>query len=108
MHLKNGNGIGEQVLHLGASNPLILLSPTDIGLHRDYLFDFGDKWTFEVRKLRGSKTPEAGVKYPRIIEAIGPNPQQYPIHEEYEEYESMTISNPAAISISQKTAKGSP
>jgi hypothetical protein len=47
-----------------------------------YLFDFGDKWTFEVRKKRGSKTPEAGVKYPRVIGEFGPNPQQYPSHEE--------------------------
>ena len=43
-----------------------------------YLFDFGDKWTFEIRKKRGSKDPEHGVKYPRLIKAIGSNPEQYP------------------------------
>jgi len=47
-----------------------------------YLFDFGDKWTFEVRKAKGGKVPEPGVVYPRVIEAFGPNPQQYPIYEE--------------------------
>ena len=43
-----------------------------------YLFDFGDKWTFEIRKARGAKKPEAGVKYPRVVEAVGPAPEQYP------------------------------
>jgi len=47
-----------------------------------YLFDFGDKWTFEIRKKRGKKEPESGVTYPRLIETIGPNPEQYPIVEE--------------------------
>ena len=43
-----------------------------------YLFDFGDRWTFEIRKARGVKKPEADVKYPRVVEAIGPAPEQYP------------------------------
>lgn len=43
-----------------------------------YLFDFGDNWTFEVRKGRKSKKPEEGVDYPRVVEVIGPNPEQYP------------------------------
>mgnify|MGYP005642590551 FL=1 len=47
-----------------------------------YLFDFGDKWTFEIRKTRGGKKPEAGIKYPRVVEAIGPDPEQYPIWED--------------------------
>ncbi len=47
-----------------------------------YLFDFGDKWTFEIRKGRGGKEPEQGVKYPRLLKAIGPNPEQYPRFEE--------------------------
>jgi len=47
-----------------------------------YLFDFGDKWTFEIRKGRGRKGPEQGVKYPRLLKAIGPNPEQYPRYEE--------------------------
>jgi hypothetical protein len=47
-----------------------------------YLFDFGDHWTFEIRKARGAKEPEAGIKYPRVVEAIGPDPEQYPIGED--------------------------
>ena len=47
-----------------------------------YVFDFGDKWTFEIRKGRGGKEPEQGVKYPRLLKAIGPNPEQYPRYEE--------------------------
>lgn len=43
-----------------------------------YLFDFGDSWYFEIRKMRGKKEPIPGVKYPRLIESIGPNPLQYP------------------------------
>ncbi|MGD0884444.1 MAG: hypothetical protein ABSA46_06120 [Thermodesulfovibrionales bacterium] len=47
-----------------------------------YLFDFGDKWTFEIRKRRCTKDQKCGVEYPRLIEAIGPNPVQYPRREE--------------------------
>jgi hypothetical protein len=47
-----------------------------------YLFDFGDNWTFEIRKKRGTREPENNIKYPRVVKAIGPNPQQYPRFEE--------------------------
>ncbi|MEW6669247.1 MAG: hypothetical protein AB1512_28885 [Thermodesulfobacteriota bacterium] len=47
-----------------------------------YVFDFGDRWTFEIRKKRGAKESELGIKYPRLIKAIGPNPMQYPTLEE--------------------------
>jgi hypothetical protein len=43
-----------------------------------YLFDFGDKWAFEICKQRGGKEPEPGVKYSRLIKALGPNLEQYP------------------------------
>jgi hypothetical protein len=43
-----------------------------------YLFDFGDCWTFEVRKARGSKLAEKGAAYPRLLGSEGPNPIQYP------------------------------
>ncbi len=32
----------------------------------------------EIRKARGTKKPEADVKYPRVVEAVGPAPEQYP------------------------------
>lgn len=43
-----------------------------------YLFDYGDSWLFEIKKARGVKDPEPGVTYPRVVEAIGPAPEQYP------------------------------
>lgn len=46
-----------------------------------YLFDIGDYWLFEIRKLRSRKTD--GSLVPRqIIERIGPDPMQYPVLEE--------------------------
>jgi len=47
-----------------------------------YLFDYGDNWVFEIRKRRGAKPPEAGVKYPRVVDRVGPNPEQYPHYDE--------------------------
>ena len=53
--------------------------PLPKGLKLYYHFDFGDDWFFEIRKSRKKpKDPEPGVKYPRVIEEIGPNPVQYP------------------------------
>lgn len=43
-----------------------------------YLFDFGDCWRFEIRKKRGTKDADKKVRYPRVVESIGPNPVQYP------------------------------
>jgi len=43
-----------------------------------YIFDLGDNWTFEIRKGRGIKTPETDISYPRVVQTIGPNPEQYP------------------------------
>ncbi len=43
-----------------------------------YQFDFGDDWIFEIRRSRKKPAPpEAGVKYPRVVEQVGPNPPQY-------------------------------
>lgn len=48
-----------------------------------YHFDFGDDWYFEIRRSRKKpRVPESDAEYPRVIEAIGPNPEQYPIWEE--------------------------
>lgn len=45
-----------------------------------YIFDAGDQWIFEIRRDRKvkEKAPETGIRYPRVIKAIGPNPEQYP------------------------------
>lgn len=42
-----------------------------------YWFDFGDRWIFEVRKMRPCKADES-LSTPRVVEGIGPSPQQYP------------------------------
>jgi hypothetical protein len=50
-----------------------------------YLFDFGDNWIFQINKTRHKdKIEQAGVVYPRVIEAKWKNPKQYPDWE-YEE-----------------------
>ena len=50
-----------------------------------YLFDLGDDWRFEIRKSRKKPTqPKSGIKYPRVIESIGPNPVQYPSYEDFD------------------------
>jgi hypothetical protein len=46
-----------------------------------YLFDFGDGWLFEIKKLRALKPVDPRAKYPRVIERIGRNPVQYPRYE---------------------------
>ena len=43
-----------------------------------YIFDFGDSWTFEIRKSRKVHAPEPRVRYPRVVERRGPDPEQYP------------------------------
>ena len=48
-----------------------------------YHFDFGDDWYFKITRTRKKPfEPIKGVKYPRVIEKIGPNPQQYPSYDE--------------------------
>lgn len=62
--------------------------PLPKGLKLYYYFDFGDSWIFEIRKSRKKpREPEPGVQYPRIVEKIGENPEQYPRYDEEEEYE---------------------
>ncbi|MDN5872178.1 MAG: plasmid pRiA4b ORF-3 family protein [Nitrococcus sp.] len=43
-----------------------------------YIFDYGDSWTFEIRKSRKVHPAQSGIAYPRIVERRGPNPEQYP------------------------------
>ena len=49
-----------------------------------YLFDYGDNWTFEIRKKRQMGPPAPGVVYPRVIQEEGPMPAQYPSFDEDE------------------------
>jgi hypothetical protein len=43
-----------------------------------YIYDFGDNWTFEIRRKSSGKKAIHGTKYPRIIKSEGPMPEQYP------------------------------
>ena len=46
-----------------------------------YWFDYGDRWIFEIRKMRSSRADES-VACPYVLERIGPDPEQYPRSEE--------------------------
>ncbi len=41
------------------------------GLKLYYLFDFGDDWLFEIRKIRKKVIPLDGTEYPRIVSNNG-------------------------------------
>ncbi|MFC1833548.1 hypothetical protein ACFL2Q_02290 [Thermodesulfobacteriota bacterium] len=48
-----------------------------------YLFDYGDSWLFKITKSRKKPhPPQEGIEYPRVIEFIEDNPDQYPNWEE--------------------------
>lgn len=49
-----------------------------------YLFDFGDRWYFDIKVL---EIREGAVEEPEIIKAVGDAPEQYPCYEEEEEWE---------------------
>ncbi|HLE57364.1 MAG TPA: hypothetical protein VJB15_09795 [Rhodothermia bacterium] len=55
-----------------------------LGPHKKlyYWFDFGDDWTFEIRKRGKESQSRRGTKYPRVIAEDGPKPVQYPSFEE--------------------------
>ena len=47
-------------------------------------FDFGDDWVFKITRSRKKVVFKENISYPRIIEQMGKNPEQYPMCEEYE------------------------
>lgn len=49
-----------------------------------YWFDFGDDWIFEIRKMRSTKA-DATLPTPKVLERIGPDPQQYPVFEKWDD-----------------------
>lgn len=64
------------------SIPLSNIYPLPKSLKLYYFFDYGDSWTFEIRRERKKVHRDPNIKYPRIVEAIGENPEQYPSYEE--------------------------
>ena len=60
--------------------------PLPTGMNAYYLFDFGDNWLFQINKTRHKdKLIQSEIVYPRVIEARGKNPEQYPDWEDLEE-----------------------
>jgi hypothetical protein len=47
------------------------------GLKLYYIFDFGDNWVFEIKKMRKKKRALENIQYPRVIDSLGANPDQY-------------------------------
>ena len=69
----------EHAAQLYSDLTLEQIYPLPDSLRLFYHFDFGDDWYFDIRKLRKRPfEPEPGVNYPRVIESVGPNPEQYP------------------------------
>ncbi len=69
----------EDIFDTYASFTLERIYPLPKNCRLYYYFDFGDNWHFEIRKSRKKpREPENGVQYPRVVESIGPNPEQYP------------------------------
>lgn len=47
-------------------------------------FDFGDDWIFKITQSRKKTEFKDDISYPRVMEHIGKNPEQYPMCDEYE------------------------
>ena len=48
-----------------------------VGTKMTFLYDYGDNWQFQIELIgRNRKAP--GVRYPRMLKAIGTAPEQYP------------------------------
>ncbi|MCX5769533.1 MAG: hypothetical protein NTZ09_04575 [Candidatus Hydrogenedentes bacterium] len=69
----------EEAVDVYAETTLAQIYPLPSDCRLFYHFDFGDDWYFEIRKLRKPPfEPVPGVRYPRVTDRIGPNPEQYP------------------------------
>lgn len=59
------------------------LYPLEKGKKLFYLFDYGDSWLFQISKTRKKPSEPMGkINYPRIIEKIGQDPEQYPDYDD--------------------------
>lgn len=66
--------------------PISSAWPMPPGLKLFYLFDFGDNWVFQINKTRHKdKQAQPGVVYPRVSEAKGESPEQYPGYEDWDQ-----------------------
>lgn len=55
--------------------------PLQEGQSMTYLYDFGDRWEFEVT-LERVDPPDRAMKEPAILDARGEAPEQYPVWDE--------------------------
>lgn len=61
-------------------NVFPLEKPKQLFMH----FDFGADWIFKITRNRKKAEFSENISYPRVMEHIGKNPEQYPMYEEYE------------------------
>ena len=47
-----------------------------VGAKMTFLYDYGDNWQFRIEVI-GKNRKEPGVRYPRLLKAIGDAPEQY-------------------------------
>jgi hypothetical protein len=69
-----------------ASQAKIAALPLAKGSKFEYLFDFGDSWWHELTVESTDGVPD-DRPYPRVVEAKGKSPPQYPDLEDEEDYE---------------------
>jgi hypothetical protein len=48
-----------------------------VGSKMTFLYDYGDNWQFRIEVI-GQNRKVRGVRYPRLLKAIGTAPEQYP------------------------------
>jgi len=74
-NLRNRSSTVQKKLKLNEIYPLT-------GYKIYYLFDFGDRWIFQIKKSRKKLEENKQVKYPKLVKSVGVNPEQYPEYEE--------------------------
>jgi hypothetical protein len=56
---------------------LIVDAFPEVGTKMTFLYDYGDNWQFGIEAI-GQNRKAPGVRYPRLLKAIGKAPEQYP------------------------------
>ena len=56
---------------------LIIDAFPKVGTKMTFLYDYGDNWQFQIEAI-GQNRKVRGVRYPRLLKAIGTAPEQYP------------------------------
>jgi Plasmid pRiA4b ORF-3-like protein len=72
------------MIEIEAGSNLENLFPLPKGKKFFYMFDYGDSWYFRISKTKKKLMPkQKGISYPRVVEAVGKNPEQYPDYDEW-------------------------